>query len=159
VSRYEFLTTWCIEAPRQRVWDAIYESERWPEWWPGVKATEELEPGDERGVGRLGRYEWRSGLPYDLTFEVRSTRVEAPWLLEGEASGELSGLGRWRLFAEPEQGVTAVVYEWKVTAAKPWMSRLGPLARPLFAWNHDHVMRGGGRGLARLLEARLLASS
>jgi hypothetical protein len=46
-----------------------------------------------------------------------------------------------------------------VTAAKPWMSRLCPLARPLFAWNHDHVMRGGGRGLARLLEARLLASS
>ena len=37
--------------------------------------------------------------------------------------------------------------------------RLAPLARPLFAWNHDYVMRNGGRGLARLLDARLLASS
>jgi len=28
----------------------------------------------------------------------------------------------------------------------------------VFAWNHDHVMRGGGEGLARLLGVRMLAA-
>jgi hypothetical protein len=36
------------------------------------------------------------------------------------------------------------------------MNWLAPLARPLFRWNHDAVMRAGGRGLAQLLNARLL---
>ena len=156
MGRYEFLTTWVLEAPRQAVWDAIYESERWPEWWRGVIASEELEPGDERGVGRLGRYVWRSRLPYELGFEMRSTRIEEPILLEGEASGELAGIGRWRLFEEG--GVTAVVYEWNVDTTRSWMNLLAPIARPIFAWNHDWVMRNGATGLARLLGARLLAS-
>jgi hypothetical protein len=38
------------------------------------------------------------------------------------------------------------------------MNRLAPLARPLFAWNHDVVMRQGAAGLARLLQAQLLVS-
>jgi hypothetical protein len=37
-----------------------------------------------------------------------------------------------------------------------WMNLLAPIARPLFAWNHDVVMRQGGEGLARLLGTRLL---
>ena len=53
--------------------------------------------------------------------------------------------------------VTAVVYEWNVSTTKPWMNLLAPIARPLFAWNHDWVMRNGGEGLAQLLGCRLLA--
>jgi hypothetical protein len=37
------------------------------------------------------------------------------------------------------------------------MNLLAPLARPVFAWNHDVVMRWGGEGLARLLGTRLVA--
>ena len=154
--RYDFLTTWILEAPRERVWEAIWDSERWPQWWRGVERVVELEPGDERGVGQLSRLTWRSRLPYELDFEVRTTRVERPHLLEGEAIGELAGLGRWRLFAE--DSATAVVYEWQVGTTKRWMNALAPLARPAFAWNHDWVMRNGGRGLAGLLGCRLLAS-
>jgi uncharacterized protein YndB with AHSA1/START domain len=156
VHRYEFLTTWVLEAPRERVWEAIWESERWPEWWRGVERVVELEPAGEDGVGQRSRYTWRSRLPYDLDFEMRTTRVERPHLLEGEAAGELSGLGRWRLFEENSD--TAVVYEWEVGTTKRWMNALAPLARPAFAWNHDWVMRNGGLGLAGLLGCRLLAS-
>ena len=138
------------------MWDAIYASETWPQWWRGVIATTELEPGDEEGIGRIGRYSWRSKLPYDLEFDMRTTRIEKPHLLEGEASGELAGIGRWRFFEE--DGVTAVVYEWHVRATKPWMRVFSPIARPVFAWNHDYVMRNGGKGLARLLGVRLLSS-
>jgi hypothetical protein len=89
---------------------------------------------------------------------MTTTRVAKPHLLEGQARGELAGTGRWRLFEEDgEAPVTAVVYEWNVSTTKPWMSLLAPIARPLFAWNHDWVMRNGGRGLADLLGCRLLA--
>jgi uncharacterized protein YndB with AHSA1/START domain len=155
MAEYRFLTTWLLDAPRERIWDVIYESERWPEWWEGVEEADKLEEGDADGVGQFGRYVWKSKLPYRLEFFVRTTRVEKPYLLEGDASGELTGLGRWRLLEQ--DGVTAVLYEWKVRTTRAWMNLLAPVARPIFAVNHDYVMRNGGRGLARLLGARLLA--
>jgi hypothetical protein len=155
VAEYRFLTTWLLEAPRERVWDAIYESESWPDWWHGVLEADKLEEGDEDGVGQYGRYVWKSKLPYRLEFFVRTTKVEKPHLLEGNAEGELTGVGRWRLF---EQGnVTAVLYEWNVRTTRAWMNLLAPIARPIFAVNHDYVMRNGGRGIANLLGASLLA--
>jgi uncharacterized protein YndB with AHSA1/START domain len=163
MTEYGFLTTWCLEAPRERVWDAIWESERWPDWWRGVVASERLAEGDDSGVGQVGRYTWRSKLPYDLEFEMTTTRVDKPHLLEGEADGELAGIGRWRLFEENggaagDGPVTVVVYEWNVHTTKPWMNLLAPVARPVFAWNHDWVMRNGAEGIARLLGCRLLAA-
>ena len=154
--QYSFLTTWLLEAERERVWDAIYDSEAWPRWWRGVERVVEVTPGDENGVDQLGRYTWRSKLPYELTFEMRTTRVERPHLLEGEASGELAGAGRWRLFEQ--RGVTAVTYEWKVGTTKGWMNLLSPIARPIFEWNHDWVMGNGATGIAQLLGCRLLAA-
>jgi uncharacterized protein YndB with AHSA1/START domain len=154
--QYEFLTTWILDAPRERAWDALWDSQAWPRWWRGVERVVELEPGDDDGLGQRSRYTWRSRLPYDLDFEMTTTRVERPRLLEGEAAGELAGLGRWRLFEEDAS--TAVVYEWRVGTTKRWMNALAPLARPAFEWNHDWVMRNGGAGLAGLLGCRLLAS-
>ena len=86
---------------------------------------------------------------------MRTTKVEKPHLLEGDAEGELAGVGRWRLFEQG--GVTAVLYEWNVRTTRAWMNLLTPVARPIFAVNHDYVMRNGGRGLAKLLGAPLLA--
>jgi uncharacterized protein YndB with AHSA1/START domain len=151
---YRFLTTWCLDAPIERVFEAIDDASRWPQWWNGVRRADLLEPGDDRGVGRLWRFTWRSRLPYELSFDSRVTRREPPHLLEGHAEGELMGVGRWRLFAG--QG-TACVYEWNVHTARGWMNRLAPVARPLFAWNHDIVMRQGAEGLSQLLNAPLLA--
>ena len=157
---YRFLTTWLLECERDRVWDAIYESEAWPEWWRGVKVAERLTEGDEHGIGQRGRYVWRSRIPYAVEFEIRTTRVERPFLLEGEATGGLEGVGRWRLFEERDAGtpVTAVLYEWNVRTTKPWMNLVAPIARPVFEWNHDWVMRNGGVGMCRLLDCRLLGS-
>jgi uncharacterized protein YndB with AHSA1/START domain len=153
---YRFVTTWCLGAPIERVFEAIDDAGRWPQWWKGVTRAELVEPGDRDGVGRLWRYTWRSRLPYDLSFESRVTRREPPFLLEGSADGELIGVGRWRLY---EGQGTAVVYEWNVRTSRPWMNRAAPVARPLFAWNHNVVMRQGAEGLARLLDAPLLVRS
>ena len=50
-----------------------------------------------------------------------------------------------------------MLYEWNVATTKPWMNLVAPIARPIFAHNHDVVMGWGGEGLARLLGSRLLA--
>ena len=53
---YRFCTTWVLEADRERVWDAIYDSDSWPEWWHGIKSTQRLAAGDAAGLGQLGIY-------------------------------------------------------------------------------------------------------
>lgn len=147
MARYDFLTCWCVEAPIERVFAVLNDSAAYPQWWKGVTAVEVLEPGGADGVGELARWSWRSALPYTLRFDSRVTRVEAPYLIEGRASGELEGTGIWRLFSDPAS--TAVLYSWQVRTTKPWMNIWGPLARPAFRWNHDQVMRQGAPGWPR----------
>jgi hypothetical protein len=158
VARYSFLTTWAFAPPAtiERVFDALHDAQAYPSWWKGVLAVERLEEGDAHGVGALDRYVWKSKLPYELEFRSRTVRVERPHLMEGEAFGELEGTGRWRLW-EGRDGV-CVTYEWNVGTTQPWMNLLAPVAKPVFAWNHDYVMRNGGEGLARLIGAPLLLS-
>jgi hypothetical protein len=156
VADYSFLTTWLLEAPREQVFEAIYDQASWPRWWRGVEEAEELRPGEDGGVGTVARMVWKSLLPYRVEFEVTTTRIERPHLLEGDAVGELSGVGRWRLYEQG--GVTAVLYEWNVATSKAWMNVLAPVARPVFEWNHDWVMARGAEGISQLLGCRLMAS-
>jgi len=146
---YAFVTHWSFRAPIEQVWTLISEPEHWPEWWHGVEKVELLEKGKDGDVGSLRRYTWKSKLPYRLRFDMRTTRVERPHVLEGRAEGELDGTGRWELHQEGDW--TRVRYDWRVRTTKAWMNLLAPLARPFFAWNHDVVMRWGGEGLARRL--------
>jgi hypothetical protein len=146
---YSFVTLWRFRSPLAPVWDLIYRSEEWPAWWRGVERVERIEPGDSTGIGTLQRYTWKSKLPYRLMFEMRLTRVEPLSVIEGEAVGELTGRGLWRLKQEGE--VTCVRYDWNVLTTKRWMNLLAPVARPFFQWNHDMVMNWGAEGLARKL--------
>ncbi|MCA8379914.1 SRPBCC family protein [Burkholderia cenocepacia] len=148
MAEYRFSTTWRVDAPLAAVWDAIYQVDRWPDWWKGAVRTVELEPGDARGVGALHRYTWKGALPYRLTFDMRVRRVERPHALEGRASGAIEGDGRWSFAAAGAR--TVVRYDWHIRT-HGWMNWLEPLARPLFRWNHDVVMREGAKGLARRL--------
>jgi carbon monoxide dehydrogenase subunit G len=148
---YRFLTTWLLEAPRPAVWDVLEDASAWPDWWPGVMAMEE--------VARKAHYraEWRSRIPYPVRFDFVVDRVDGPAGMSGHATGDLEGTGEWRLFEHG--GLTAVTYDWRVRATKPWMKLAGPVARPVFEWNHDYVMRGGGEALAAKLGTTLLAQS
>jgi len=155
MARFQFVTVWRIEAPLPRVCDAVSRCLYWPDWWRGVESVEEFDPGDEEGIGSLRRFTWRGRLPYRLTFDVRVTRIVPLTMLEGHASGEVEGIGRWRFSSEGD--VTVVCYEWQIRTRRLWMNLIAPLARPLFKWNHDQVMRQGAEGMARLLNARLVS--
>jgi hypothetical protein len=156
VASYSFLTTWLLAAPREQVWEVLEDTAGWPAWWRGVVRVEQRGAPRVDGVGGRHLVEWRSRVPYSLTFEFEVERVDPPGLMAGSAHGDLAGEGCWRLYEE--NGVTAVVYEWNVRTTKRWMALVGPLARPVFEWNHDVVMRWGGEGLARRLGVRLLAA-
>lgn len=149
---YSFVTRWYLEAPVDRVFAQLEAARDWPSWWPGVRAVAVLDEGGPDKVGLVTRTTWRSRLPYDLTFNARTVRFEAPRTIEVEAFGELEGRGRWELRREGEG--TLVTYYWNVATNKWWMNLLAPLARPLFQKNHDVIMRWGGEGLGRRLGVR-----
>lgn len=153
MAEYHFVSIWPINAPIERVWEEIHHAERWPSWWTYVAGVEELEPGAADGTGKRMRLLFRTRLPYTLGFDVRVTRVHPPSELVAEATGELAGTGRWTL--TPVAGGTVVRYNWDIRTTRRWMNLLAPVARPVFRWNHDELMRAGGQGLARRLGADL----
>ena len=156
--RYALTTQWVLDAPIGRVWDALVVPEDWPRWWRYLVAVTELQKGDAQGLGALRRYVWSSRLPYRLAFDMRTVAAARPVLIEGLAVGDLNGTGRWELRAV-EPRATQVRYTWTVETDKEWMNLLAPLLSPLFAWNHDQVMRSGGEGLARHLGVTLVSFS
>jgi hypothetical protein len=146
MSTYSFVTLWRLEAPIDRVYELIHDSLRWPEWWDAVIAVEERDPGDVvTGLGNVRRYAFKGKLPYRLSFDLRLTTLEPPWVLGGEASGELAGTGVWTL--TEVAGTTLVRYDWNVQTTRWWMNLLAPFARGVFKANHDVVMRSGARGI------------
>lgn len=155
--RYRFSTAWRLAAPRAAVFDALHDSESWPGWWRGLESAVRLSEGDAEGRGSLGRYRWRSRARYRLDFYVRITRVERPALMEGVATGALTGIGRFTL--REDGGSTEVTFTWDVRTTRTWMNLLAPVAWPVLRWNHDWIMRQGGAGLARRLEAPRVSSA
>ena len=152
MTAYLFLTRWSVRAPLEKVWDAIYHSERWPQWWRGVEEAQEIRAASgPYGVGSVRRFTWKSRLPYRLTFELAVTRVDPLSRIESTAAGELEGTGIWS-FAQDGPFVR-VRYRWDVRTTKPWMNAVAPLARPFFRWNHDIIMAWGFQGLQKWLQA------
>lgn len=155
MKRYALVTEWHLDAPIDAVWKALYEVDQWPRWWPYVRQVVEVSPGDADGVGAVRRFTWGSRLPYQLSFNMRTTVMSRPCLMQADAQGELDGMGRWTLAAQGS--TTRVRYDWEVATSRAWMNFAAPLLAPVFRWNHAQVMAAGGRGLAQHLGVRLLA--
>lgn len=147
---YSFTTEWSLAAPLERVWDQIRAPLDWPEWWRGVEEVVEIEKGAPDGLGAVHRSTWKSALPYRLTFDSCVVRVEPLRLYEVRATGQLEGRGVWTFASDG--GGTVVRYDWDIVANKRWMEVLAPVARPVFRWNHDVIMRWGREGLLQRLD-------
>lgn len=151
---YRFVTTIEIASPVARVWEEVGRAERWATWWPGLVRVRELEPGDEQGRGALWEFTFKSRLPYRLSFRGRVTRIDPLERMDLEAVGELEGIAVYELTDMGSS--TRMKLTWTVRTTKPWMNILAPVARPFFAWNHDVLMKAGGRGLARKLGSEVI---
>lgn len=152
---YSFVTKWVIEASVEKLWDAIYESTQWPQWWKGVEDVVVIEKGAPNGIDGIREYTWKSALPYQLSFRMKLVEREDNKLMRGIAFGELDGEGTWT-FAE-ESGITTIHYYWNVHTNKKWMNWFSFILKPAFKYNHKVVMRWGAEGLAKKLEAQLIS--
>lgn len=152
---YSFRMIWRFDAPIEKVWEMINHPEQWPKWWKNCKNVERLREGEKGGVGAVRRFTMQTQLPYRLVFSITSTRSEKPRLLAGDAEGNLAGRVLWQL--SQEGPITTVRYNWDVRPTKAWMSLLSPVLRPIFMWNHRSMMRNAGKGLSRMIGARLVS--
>ena len=151
MAQFDLVTLWRIGAGLADVWDAITRPASWPQWWRGLEAVEELDRGDAAGIGNQQRFLWKGVLPYRLMTELRVSRLEPQKMIQGEASGDVTGTGIWRFaFAD---GITVVRHEWRVRASAPRLIFLANVARPLVCWNHGRIMIWGAQGLAGHLGA------
>lgn len=138
---YSFRGTWTVAADPDRVRDVLLDLERYPEWWPQVRAVASLGPDDARVL-------CRSALPYTLDLVLHAVHRE-PRRLEIETSGDLAGRVRWLL--TPIEGGTRMDFEQDVRVAGRWLGLASRVGRPLLTWNHDRMMAGCLDGLrARL---------
>jgi uncharacterized protein YndB with AHSA1/START domain len=156
----EFLlvSDWTIDAPRQRVWDALKAPTEWPRWWRYVARVEELDRGDADGIGARHRFHWTSRLPYSIDIVMRIVGMRTLETIRGLAEGDLRGEGLWEL-SDTRDGGTHARYTWRVGLDKTWMRALAPLLRPVFVWNHNAVMAAGERGLRAELGAKPRSSA
>lgn len=144
---FHFRSNWQLSVVREEVWDTLVDFHTWPVWWPGLDRVIETIHGDSGGIGQRAVSSWRGPVGYTLDIEIESVERVHPEYLRGAASGDVVGQGTWRLTV-PEEGWTAIEFDWNVRANRRWMEFLAPIARPLFVSSHDHVMKRGAEGLA-----------
>lgn len=146
-------TRWRIKGKIEQVFDIISKPQDFVHWWSAVYlSVEEIESGDENGVGRRLKLLTKGLLPYKLNWRSKAIEVARPHRLVVEAQGDLEGRGEWRLSQTGEW--VQIDYVWTVRINKAWMRSLAPLLRWVFVANHRWAMRQGLKGLKREL-ARL----
>ncbi len=156
-NEYHFVTHWRAAGTVAVVSAILGDVAGLARWWPSVYLdVRVIEPGDERGVGKMVALHTRGRLPYTLRWQFRITEVHARGYAL-DAWGDFVGRGAWTFEqrGSPERPWVLVTYDWTVRADKPLLRLLSPLLRPLFAWNHRWAMRQGERSLRRELARRV----
>jgi hypothetical protein len=155
---YRLVSEWRVLGTVEEVADVLEDVQELSRWWPSVYLdVEELEPGDERSVGRRARLHTKGWLPYTLDWELCVAESRHPHGFSIEAKGDLAGRGVWTF--EQAGAWTLVTYDWQVRAEKPLLRLLPPWLRPVFAANHRWAMRMGERSLALEISRRRAATA
>lgn len=150
--QYRFRTVWSLTQPASAVWAALDSPTTWPRWWPGCLVAEPLTENQQPPVGRRYRFHWSGALPYTLVMDVTLVALEPCRRMAGRVEGLMVGTAEWTLWREA--GETKLAFELAVSARQTWAAYLAPLARPVFRWNHEHLMARGEAGLEQWLSQR-----
>lgn len=143
---YHFITRWRIEGTITEVADVLKNAVDLPRWWPSVYLdVQELESGDEDGIGKVVSLHTRGWLPYTLRWQFRVTESRHPHGYTLEAWGDFKGRGIWT-FEQEGEWVNAT-YDWKVRADKPLLRAFSFLFKPVFSANHRWAMARGEESL------------
>jgi hemerythrin-like domain-containing protein len=150
MAHYSLFSRWSFGVKPADVWALVGDIERWTTWWPGAREVRRVGGPPDGGVGAVHRVELRAKLPYSIVCDAELTARSREELLAFRlTSGDLRGEVTFRLGAAGDR--TVVRYMQRVETLRPWMHHADPVARPLFVWNHEVLMREGAAGLARAL--------
>ena len=157
INDYHFITHWRVQATIEEVTNIIGNAADLVRWWPSVYlAVQEIEPGDEHGIGKVIDLYSKGWLPYTLRWRFRVTEVRYGHSVTLEAWGDFVGRGIWTF--EHDQDSVNIIYDWKIRADKPLLRSLSFLLKPIFAANHHWAMEKGLESL-RLELARRRATT
>jgi hypothetical protein len=157
MTRYRFVSTWDVDAPVERVWDALLQVREWPTWWSAFRSVEPLADGDDRGIGMRIRQQWRGPLPLTTTIDLEIIDLKRHRLLVGRASGEMTGRCTWTF--DEVDAHTRVAFVLDVRPTRWWMNLPVPFAGRVFAWNVRSIMHAGCEGLGRRLGSEVVGVS
>jgi uncharacterized protein YndB with AHSA1/START domain len=142
-AEYVFVDEWDVDAPQERVFDALADARTYPQWWTPVYSEVDVDgPPD---VGRTSRQRFKATLPYTLSTVSTITAMDRPHSFEIEVEGDLRGRGTWTL--TPRDGTVHVRFDWRVFADRALLRVLTPVLRPLFRWNHNVAIKAAMEGL------------
>jgi hypothetical protein len=147
---YHLVSHWRVPGTLEDVAAILREPRNLFRWWPEVYLDVQVE--NEDAGDKVVRVHSRGRLPYTLRWSFRVVESRWPHGATIEAWGDLAGRGVWTLVQKgPDVRAT---YDWQVRAEKPWLRRLSPVLKPLFAWNHRWAMAKGEDGLRREMDRR-----
>lgn len=150
---YHFITHWRIEGTVEEISEVIGDAPDLARWWPSVYLdVQVLEPGDERGVGRVVSLYTKGWLPYTLRWQFRVTESRYPHGFTLEAWGDFTGRGVWTF--QQDGSWVDITYDWKIAAEKPLLRRFSWLFKPVFSANHRWAMKKGEESLRLELARR-----
>jgi len=155
---YRFLTIWRVAGTIDEVKAVLGDAQALPRWWPSVylTVTTVADAGPD-GTGATVDLHTTGWLPYTLRWRLTITEpmTDSGFALSG--AGDLNGMGRWTFVQDgPEVQIS---YDWRVSAGKPLLRRLGWLLKPAFAANHRWAMVRGEESLRLELRRRRSAGS
>ncbi len=157
VNRYEFVTRWRVEAPREDVFAILENTRDLVRWWPSVwLKVEQLRPADASGVNSAYRLTSKGWLPYVLAWNMTTTEKTPPERLALAAEGDFRGTGVWEL--TQDGAFTDIVYTWVIVPDKALLKYLSFVFKPLFRANHNWAMRKGLDSLKLELQCRRAAT-
>jgi hypothetical protein len=150
---YHFITHWRVQATAKEVSDILGNAPDLVRWWPSVYLdVQELEPGDERGIGKVIDLYTKGWLPYTLRWRFRVSESNYPYGSTLQAHGDFDGRGIWTF--EERDGWTDITYDWKIRADKPILKYASFLMKPIFSANHHWAMAKGEESLMLELARR-----
>ena len=141
---FHFDRTWRFDVPVERLWDAVSDTTRFPEWFPWLDA-------DHLGPlvpGTVARFRVDPPLPYRLNLTVSVLEVEDGRSVDTHVSGDLAGPAR--LEVEPDGDSSSARLAWSLIVQRPALRVVERLARPVMVWGHDAIV---ARGLQRFSDA------
>ncbi|OIJ27228.1 SRPBCC family protein [Nocardioides luteus] len=141
-AHYAFSETWELPLSPEAVREVLVDLERYPGWWPQVRAVAKLGDDDALLV-------CRSALPYDLEIALHAVSRDLP-TLEVRIGGDLDGFARWTL--TPARSGSRMVFEQEVDV-RGLLGLASVALRPVLAWNHRQMMLGCRQGLVAAVGA------